>query len=52
MKKVCFYLGAGFPGAAFKEHVELPDETTDQEIQEEYESWVNDRLGKQWWDEE
>ena len=51
MRKVCFYLGTGFPGAVFKEHVKFSDDTTDEEIQEEYEDWVNDRLDKQWWEE-
>lgn len=46
MRKVYFYLGTGFPGASFKEYVEFSNDTTDEEIQEEYESWVNDRLDK------
>lgn len=51
MRKVCFYLGTGFVSAYYKESMEFSDETTDEEIQEEYESWVNDRLDKQWWEE-
>lgn len=52
MRKVHFYLGTGFSGADYEESMEFSDEATDKEIQEEYEMWANNRLDKQWWDEE
>lgn len=52
MRKVRFYLGTGYAGADYEEIMDFPDGTTDEEIEEEYESWKNDKLDCQWWDEE
>lgn len=51
MRKVHFYLGTEFAGVKYEEIIEFPDRTTNDEIDEEYEMWANDRLDKQWWDE-
>lgn len=51
MRKICFYIGTGYTGVEYKEHVEFPDEYTDEDIQDEYEMWVNEKIDKQWWEE-
>lgn len=52
MRKVCFYLGTGFHGGEYKEIMEFPDGTTNEEIQDEYEYWKSEKLDESWWDEE
>ena len=52
MRKVKFYLGTGFPGASREEIVDFEDDTTDEEIEESFEDWKNNRLDASWWDVE
>lgn len=46
--KVEFYLGISFVGAEHVEEVELPDDYTEQDIQEELNDWVNNWLDCGW----
>lgn len=45
-----FYLGTGFVDCEYEEIVELPDHCTDQEVDEEYRAWVNEKLDRNWWE--
>lgn len=49
MKKVKFYLGTGFAGAAHEEIVEFDDNVTVEEIQEAFYEWYEDKLDPSWW---
>ena len=50
MKIVKFYLGTGNPSCSYEEIVEFDDDTTDEEIEAEYQSWKEDRLDCSWWE--
>lgn len=52
MRKVKFYLGTGFAGCNHTEVMEFDDNTTEEEIEECYEEWKNEKLDGSWWDEE
>lgn len=49
MKKVKFYLGTGFAGVAHEEIIEFDDNVTDEEIQEAFYDWYEDKLDPSWW---
>ena len=46
--KVKFYLGIGYANAEHIEEVELPDDYTEQDIQEEFDDWVNNWIDSGW----
>ena len=46
--KVEFYLGIGYANAEHVEEVELPDDYTEQDIQEEFDDWVNNWIDSGW----
>lgn len=46
--KVEFYLGIGYANAEYVEEVELPDDYTEQDIQEEFDDWVNNWIYSGW----
>lgn len=47
--KVEFILGTGFAGATHKELVELPNDYTEDDIEEMYQEWANNFLDKSWY---
>ena len=50
MKIVKFYLGTGHASCSHEEILEFDDDTTDEEIEAEYQSWKEDRLDCSWWE--
>lgn len=52
VRRVLFHLGTGFPGASYEEVIEFDSDTTDEEIDEFYKEWKNDRLDCSWVDVE
>ncbi len=44
MRKIKFYLGTGFAGCNHIEVMEFDDNTTEEEIEECYEEWKNEKL--------
>lgn len=52
MRKVKFYLGIGLVGCNHTEVMEFDDNTTEEEIEECYEEWKDEKLDCSWWDEE
>lgn len=46
--KVEFILGTGFAGAIHKELVDLPNDYTEDDIEEIYQEWANNFLDKSW----
>lgn len=49
MRKVKFYLGTGFASAAHEEVMEFDDDTTDEEISENFRDWYKEKLDASWW---
>lgn len=47
--KVEFILDTGFAGATHKELVELPNDYTEDDIEEMYQEWANNFLDKSWY---
>ena len=52
MKRIHFHLGVGYAGAVYDEIVEFEDDSTEEEIREEFEDWVNGYEDCSWWEEE
>lgn len=52
MKKVHFHIGTGYTGAQHDEVMEFDDSATDEDIEEAYQDWKENKLDCQWWDEE
>lgn len=50
MRKVKFYLGTGYPSSNHEEIMEFDDDITDEEIEEEYQIWKEEKLDGSWWD--
>lgn len=50
MRKIKFYLGTGFYGCDHEETFEFPDDLSDEEIEEEYKDWVDNRLDRSWYE--
>lgn len=50
MRRVKFCLETGFAGCSHEEIMEFEDNTTDEEIEECYEDWKNNKLSCSWWD--
>ena len=48
MKRVKFTLDIGFVGATHVEIFEFEDDTTDAQIEEEYETWVSNYMDGGW----
>lgn len=46
--KVEFYLGIGYAGAEHREIIDFPDEYTEQDIEEEFNDWMNNYLECAW----
>jgi len=46
--KVRFTLSIGYPGAKHVDEMEFPDDTTDDEIDEEYQGWCSNYLDGSW----
>lgn len=49
MRYVKFWVSTGYAGAAREEVIEVPDNATDKEIQEEFNAWL-DELDSSWWE--
>ena len=47
--KVEFTLGTGFANGTHKEIVDLPDNYTEDDIEDSYQEWANDFLDKSWY---
>ncbi len=43
-----FVLETGFAGAVHRDIIELPMELTEEEIEEEYKDWKNDKIDGYW----
>ena len=52
MKRIHFHLGVGYVGAVHDEIVEFEDNATNEEIEEEFNEWVNVYEDASWWEEE
>ena len=52
MKRIHFHLGVGYVGAVHDEIVEFEDNATNEEIEEEFNEWVNGYEDASWWEEE
>lgn len=52
MKKIKFYLDTGFAGCSHEEVFEYEDNVSEEEINEDFEMWKNDRLDASWWEVE
>lgn len=50
MRKVKFYLGTGYASCNHEESIEFDDNTTDEEIEKEYQIWKEEKLDGSWWD--
>lgn len=46
--KVEFTLGTGFANAVHKEIVDLPDDYSEEDIEDIYQEWANNFLDKSW----
>lgn len=46
--KVEFILGTGFAGETHKELIDLPNDYTEDDIEEMYQEWANNFLDKSW----
>lgn len=52
MKKIHFHLGIGYANAVHDEIIEFEDDATNEEIEEEFNEWVNGYEDCSWWEEE
>ena len=50
MKRIKFYLGTGFAGCFHEGVFEYEDNVSEEEINEDFEMWKNDRLDSYWWE--
>lgn len=50
MKKLKFYVSTGFVGSKREEIVEVEDNATDDEIQEEFNLWMWENISAGWLD--
>lgn len=50
MRTVKFYLGTGYASNNHEEIIKFEDDTTDEEIEEEYQIWKEEKLDCSWWE--
>ena len=50
MRKIKFSLGIGLPLTKQEEVFEYDDDTTDDEIENDFMAWVDSWLGAEWWE--
>lgn len=48
MKRIKFHLNTGFPGVEHEEVIEFDDDASEEEIEETYQDWKNDRIDGYW----
>lgn len=48
MKRIKFYLGTGYAGCSHEEIFEFDDDATEEEINDSFEDWKNNRLDCSW----
>lgn len=50
MKKIKFYLGTGYAGCSYEEIFEYEGDVSEEEINDDFELWKNDKLDALWWE--
>lgn len=48
MKRIKVHLNVGFPGTAHEDIIEFDDDASEEEIEEAYRDWKNDRIDGYW----